>query len=170
MMAMSGSARQMPEKTVRSPVKTLGTVRQGGKCVFEDLKLPDAQELNVKAQMAYRVCELIQKHKLTQQEAASILGTDQPRYVSPRFQAAQTLVGVAGRRRTCCYFRCYFRPGRGLVRPGRGPGHEKTAISRGFFKVVPAEGLEPPHPSGQQILSLSRLPFRHAGMVVRPKI
>ena len=52
MMAMSGSARQMPEKTVRSPVKTLGTVRQGGKCVFEDLKLPDAQELNVKAQMA----------------------------------------------------------------------------------------------------------------------
>jgi len=33
--------------------------------------------------MAYRVCELIQKHKLTQQEAASILGTDQPRYVSP---------------------------------------------------------------------------------------
>ncbi len=163
MMAMSGSARQMPEKTVRSPVKTLGTVRQGGKCVFEDLKLPDAQELNVKAQMAYRVCELIQKHKLTQQEAASILGTDQPRYVSPRFQAAQTLVGVAGCRRTSCYFRCYFRP-------GRGPGHEKTAISRGFLKVVPAEGLEPPHPSGQQILSLSRLPFRHAGMVVRPKI
>ena len=79
MMAMSGSARQMPEKTVRSPVKTLGTVRQGGKCVFEDLKLPDAQELNVKAQMAYRICELIQKHKLTQREAASILGTDQPR-------------------------------------------------------------------------------------------
>ena len=36
-----------------------------------------------------------------------------------------------------------------------------------FFKVVPAEGLEPPHPSGQQILSLSRLPFRHAGKVVR---
>ena len=35
-----------------------------------------------------------------------------------------------------------------------------------FFKVVPAEGLEPPHPSGQQILSLSRLPFRHAGKVV----
>ena len=143
-MAMNGSARQMPEKTVRSPVKTLGTARHGGKCVFEDLKLPDAQELNVKAQTAYRVCELIQKHKLTQQEAASILGTDQPRYVSPRFQAAQTSVGVAVCRRTCCYFCCYFRPGRGLVRPGRGSGYEKTAISRGFLKVVPAEGLEPP--------------------------
>ena len=37
-----------------------------------------------------------------------------------------------------------------------------------FFKVVPAEGLEPPRPSGQQILSLSRLPFRHAGSVIGP--
>ncbi len=72
------------------------------------------------------------------------------------FQAASISVGVAGRRRTCCYFRCYFQPGRGpwfgrgggSVWPGRGPGYEKTAISRGFFKVVPAEGLEPPHPSG----------------------
>ena len=36
-----------------------------------------------------------------------------------------------------------------------------------FFKVVPAEGLEPPRPSGQQILSLSRLPFRHAGKLVQ---
>jgi hypothetical protein len=78
--------------------------------------------------------------------------------VTPRFLAALASMGVAGRRRTSCYFR-----------PGRGPGYEKTAISRGFLKVVPAEGLEPPHPSGQQILSLSRLPFRHAGMVVLPK-
>ena len=29
--------------------------------------------------------------------------------------------------------------------------------------MVPAEGLEPPLPYGKQILSLSRLPFRHAG-------
>jgi len=60
-------------------MKTLVTIRQGGKNIFEDLKLPDAEELNVKAQIAYRICELIQKRKLTQQEAASILGTDQPR-------------------------------------------------------------------------------------------
>lgn len=60
-------------------MKTQEAVRQGGKNIFEDLKLPDAEELNVKAQIAYRICELIQKRKLTQQEAASILGTDQPR-------------------------------------------------------------------------------------------
>ena len=29
--------------------------------------------------------------------------------------------------------------------------------------VVPVEGLEPPRPFEQQILSLSRLPFRHTG-------
>ena len=50
-----------------------------------------------------------------------------------------------------------------LLSAGEGDEDKKTAISRGFLKVVPAEGLEPPHPSGQQILSLSRLPFRHAG-------
>jgi len=119
MMAMSGSARQLPEKTVRSPVKTLGTVRQGGKCVFEDLKLPDAQELNVKAQMAYRICELIQKYKLTQREAASILGTDQPRASalgSRPLRPWWASGDIVGR----CYFRSYFRPGRGLVRSGRG--------------------------------------------------
>ena len=29
--------------------------------------------------------------------------------------------------------------------------------------LVPLEGLEPPRPRGQQILSLPRLPFRHRG-------
>ena len=47
--------------------------------------------------------------------------------VTPRFQAASTSVGVAGYRRTSCYFRCYFRP-------RTMPGYEKTAISRGFLK------------------------------------
>ena len=36
-------------------MKTHETVRQGGKNIFEDLKLPDAEELNVKAQIAYRI-------------------------------------------------------------------------------------------------------------------
>ena len=36
-------------------MKTLETIRQGGKRIFEDLKLPDAEELNVKAQIAYRI-------------------------------------------------------------------------------------------------------------------
>ena len=39
--------------------------------------------------------------------------------------------------------------------------------------LVPLEGLEPPRPCEQQILSLSRLPFRHRGqpwlrLIARP--
>jgi predicted XRE-type DNA-binding protein len=60
-------------------IKTLKTIRPGGKNIFEDLKLPDAEELNANAQIAYRICQLIQKCKITQQEAASVLSSDQPR-------------------------------------------------------------------------------------------
>lgn len=31
---------------------------------------------------------------------------------------------------------------------------------------LPAVGLEPTRPLGQQILSLPRLPFRHAGKII----
>lgn len=60
-------------------MKTHETVRQGGKNIFEDLKLPDAEELNAKAQIAYRICGILKERKLTQQAAADLLGTDQPR-------------------------------------------------------------------------------------------
>ena len=60
-------------------MKTHETVRQGGKNIFEDLKLPNAEELNAKAQIAYRICDILQKRKLTQKEAADLLDTDQPR-------------------------------------------------------------------------------------------
>ena len=60
-------------------MKTNGAVRQGGKNIFEDLKLPDAEELNAKAQIAYRICGILEERKLTQQAAAELLGTDQPR-------------------------------------------------------------------------------------------
>lgn len=60
-------------------MKTHEAVRQGGKNIFEDLKLPDAEELNAKAQIAYRICGILEERKLTQQAAADLLGTDQPR-------------------------------------------------------------------------------------------
>ncbi|MCL4179022.1 MAG: XRE family transcriptional regulator [Verrucomicrobia bacterium] len=60
-------------------MKTHEAVRQGGKNIFEDLNLPDAEELNAKAQIAYRICGILEERKLTQQEAADLLGTDQPR-------------------------------------------------------------------------------------------
>jgi predicted XRE-type DNA-binding protein len=60
-------------------MKNRETVRQGGKNIFEDLKLPDAEEFNAKAQIAYRICDILQERKLTQQAAAKLLGVDQPK-------------------------------------------------------------------------------------------
>ena len=54
-------------------------VRRGGENIFADLKLPDAEELNAKAQIAYRICDILDERKLTQREAAKILGIDQPK-------------------------------------------------------------------------------------------
>ena len=59
--------------------ETVRKVHQGGRNIFEDLKLPNAEELNAKAQIAYRICGLLEERKLTQQAAADLLGTDQPR-------------------------------------------------------------------------------------------
>jgi len=60
-------------------MKTHETVRSGGRNIFEDLKLPDAKELGAKAQIAYRICGILEKRKLTQKEAATVLGIDQPK-------------------------------------------------------------------------------------------
>ncbi len=54
-------------------------VRLGGRNIFEDLRLPDAEELNAKAQIAYRICDILQERKLSQKEAATVLGIDQPK-------------------------------------------------------------------------------------------
>ncbi len=60
-------------------MKTQEAVRQSGKNIFADLKLPQAEELNAKAQIAYRICGILEERKLTQKAAAELLGTDQPR-------------------------------------------------------------------------------------------
>jgi predicted XRE-type DNA-binding protein len=54
-------------------------VRQGSGNVFADLNLPDAEGLNAKAQIAYRICQILEERKLTQKEAAELLGIDQPK-------------------------------------------------------------------------------------------
>ncbi len=46
--------------------------------VFADLDLPDAEELHLKAQLGYEVFRIIEARKLTQAEAADILGVKQP--------------------------------------------------------------------------------------------
>ena len=46
--------------------------------VFKDLDLPDAEELLLKAKLGFEVFQIIEKWKLTQTQAAKILGVKQP--------------------------------------------------------------------------------------------
>ncbi len=45
--------------------------------VYKDLGLPDADELFMKAQLGFEVFDQIEKRKLTQAQAAEILGVDE---------------------------------------------------------------------------------------------
>lgn len=54
-------------------------IRQSSGNVFADLDLPEAEELNAKAQIAYRICQILDERKLTQKRAAIVLGIDQPK-------------------------------------------------------------------------------------------
>lgn len=54
------------------------TVEQSSGNVFEDLELLDADELFLKASLGFEVFQIIRKRKLTQAEAAEILGVQQP--------------------------------------------------------------------------------------------
>ncbi len=47
--------------------------------IFADLGYPDAEEVLAKSRLAQRIAELIEKQNLTQVQAASILGIDQPK-------------------------------------------------------------------------------------------
>lgn len=47
--------------------------------VFADLGLPDAEELQAKADLAIQISRTIEQRHLTQHEAAEILGIDQPK-------------------------------------------------------------------------------------------
>ena len=47
--------------------------------VFEDLGLPNSDELLIKAELAHQISELIAVRNLTQAEAADLLKIDQPK-------------------------------------------------------------------------------------------
>jgi predicted XRE-type DNA-binding protein len=51
----------------------------GSSNIFRDLGLPDADELDIKANLAIELGRLIRTRGLTQTEAARLLGVDQPR-------------------------------------------------------------------------------------------
>jgi len=53
--------------------------RLGSGNVFADLGFADAQELLAKAALAQKILDILEDRKLTQTQAASLLGIDQPK-------------------------------------------------------------------------------------------
>ena len=62
-----------------NPSPEAATVHASSGNVFEDLGLPDAQEMLVKAELARRIGSILRHRHLTQMEAAELLGVDQPK-------------------------------------------------------------------------------------------
>lgn len=60
-------------------MKRSTALRRSSANIFADLKLPDAEELHAKAQIAYQICAILEERKLTQKAAALLLGIDQPK-------------------------------------------------------------------------------------------
>ena len=54
-------------------------IETGSTNVYADLGRPDADEMLVKAQLATRIAEIIKRRRLTQVEAADIVGMPQPK-------------------------------------------------------------------------------------------
>lgn len=47
--------------------------------VYADAGFPDAEEMLIKARLAFQINELIEARNLTQRQAAELLGIDQPK-------------------------------------------------------------------------------------------
>ncbi len=47
--------------------------------VFADLGLPDADEMLAKAELAIKIADILRRRRLTQVQAAAVLGVDQPK-------------------------------------------------------------------------------------------
>ena len=54
-------------------------IERGAANVYEDLGLPDAAEMEVKAILAAEIGEIIKQRRLTQSQASEILGIPQPK-------------------------------------------------------------------------------------------
>jgi predicted XRE-type DNA-binding protein len=53
------------------------SITQGSTNVYADLESPDSEQMLLKAQLAEKISQIIQRRHLTQTEAASILGIPQ---------------------------------------------------------------------------------------------
>lgn len=57
----------------------MNNIERGNINVYADLGLPDAEEMLVKAQLATKIGDIIKQRKLTQVQAAELLGISQPK-------------------------------------------------------------------------------------------
>ena len=57
----------------------MNDIEKGSANIFEDLGLPDAAEMQVKATLAAKIGEVLKQRHLTQVQAAEILGMPQPK-------------------------------------------------------------------------------------------
>lgn len=57
----------------------MSKIEQGSTNVYADLGLENAEEMLVKAQLATKIGEIIKRRKLTQVQAAELLGMTQPK-------------------------------------------------------------------------------------------
>ncbi len=54
-------------------------IEKGSANVYADLGIPDAEEMLVKAQLASKIAEIIKQRRMTQVQAAELLGMPQPK-------------------------------------------------------------------------------------------
>lgn len=57
----------------------MSNIEQGSANVYADLGLDNAEEMLVKAQLATKIGDIIKRRKLTQVQAAELLGITQPK-------------------------------------------------------------------------------------------
>ena len=57
----------------------MNDIEKGSANLFEELGLPDAAEMQVKATLAAKIGEILKQRHLTQVQAAEILGMPQPK-------------------------------------------------------------------------------------------
>lgn len=57
----------------------MSKIEKGSTNVYADLGMADAEEMLVKAQLATKIAEILKRRKLTQIQAAQLLGMPQPK-------------------------------------------------------------------------------------------
>lgn len=64
---------------MKKPAAKAISVTRGSSNVFADLGLPNPEERLAKAQLAHAISRVIKERGLTQREAATLMGIDQPK-------------------------------------------------------------------------------------------